>query len=93
MAPTASTDFGFESIPWEEKTSRVRGVFNSVAGRYDVMNDLMSGGMHRLWKAAFITWLRPRAEMHLLDLASQRRRPGHGDGHQPGNAVCREKPR
>jgi len=69
MAPTASTDFGFESIPWEEKTSRVRGVFNSVAGRYDVMNDLMSGGMHRLWKAAFITWLRPRAEMHLLDLA------------------------
>ena len=69
MAPTASTDFGFLSIPWEEKTSRVRGVFNSVAGRYDVMNDLMSGGMHRLWKAAFITWLRPRAEMHLLDLA------------------------
>ena len=69
MAPTASTDFGFESIPWEEKTSRVRGVFNSVAGRYDVMNDLMSGGMHRLWKAACITWLRPLAEMHLLDLA------------------------
>ncbi|MDP6829379.1 MAG: class I SAM-dependent methyltransferase [Alphaproteobacteria bacterium] len=69
MSPTASTDFGFESVPWEEKTARVRGVFDSVAGRYDVMNDLMSGGLHRLWKAAFITWLRPRADMHLLDLA------------------------
>ena len=69
MAPTTSTDFGFESVPWEEKTSRVRGVFNSVAGRYDIMNDLMSGGLHRLWKAAFMTWLRPRVDMHLLDLA------------------------
>jgi demethylmenaquinone methyltransferase/2-methoxy-6-polyprenyl-1,4-benzoquinol methylase len=69
MAPDASTDFGFQRVPWGEKTARVRGVFSSVAGRYDVMNDLMSGGLHRLWKAAFITWLRPRAGMHLLDLA------------------------
>ncbi len=69
MAPDASTDFGFQSVPWAEKTARVREVFDSVAGRYDLMNDLMSGGLHRLWKAAFITWLRPRAEMHLLDLA------------------------
>ncbi len=69
MAPEASTDFGFQRVPWGEKTARVRGVFSSVAGRYDVMNDLMSGGLHRLWKTAFITWLRPRAGMHLLDLA------------------------
>ncbi|MDP7549403.1 MAG: class I SAM-dependent methyltransferase [Alphaproteobacteria bacterium] len=69
MAPDASTDFGFQSVPWGEKTARVREVFDSVAGRYDVMNDLMSGGLHRLWKAAFITWLRPRTKMHLLDLA------------------------
>ncbi|MDE0940946.1 MAG: class I SAM-dependent methyltransferase [Alphaproteobacteria bacterium] len=69
MAPGANTDFGYESVPWGEKASRVRDVFDSVAGRYDVMNDLMSGGMHRLWKAAYITWLRPRADMHLLDLA------------------------
>ena len=69
MASDASTDFGFQSVPWGEKTARVREVFDSVAGRYDVMNDLMSGGLHRLWKAAFITWLRPRAGMHLLDLA------------------------
>jgi len=69
MAPTVSTDFGFQSVRWETKATRVREVFDSVAGRYDVMNDLMSGGLHHLWKAALITWLRPRAEMHLLDLA------------------------
>lgn len=69
MAPDASTDFGFQRVPLSEKTARVGGVFTSVAGRYDVMNDLMSGGLHRLWKAAFVTWLRPRTGMHLLDLA------------------------
>ncbi|MFP6747659.1 MAG: class I SAM-dependent methyltransferase [Alphaproteobacteria bacterium] len=69
MAPGARTDFGFERIPLAEKTARVRDVFDSVAGRYDLMNDLMSGGLHRAWKAAFITWLRPRPDMHLLDLA------------------------
>jgi demethylmenaquinone methyltransferase / 2-methoxy-6-polyprenyl-1,4-benzoquinol methylase len=69
MATNARTDFGFEQIPPEEKTARVRGVFNSVASRYDLMNDVMSGGLHRLWKAAFITWLRPRRNMRLLDLA------------------------
>ena len=69
MAPNASTDFGFQRVPWESKATLVREVFDSVAGRYDVMNDLMSGGMHRHWKAALVTWLRPKAEMHLLDLA------------------------
>ncbi len=69
MATDARTDFGFEQIPLAEKAGRVRDVFDSVAARYDVMNDLMSGGLHRVWKAAFITWLRPRRNMHLLDLA------------------------
>jgi demethylmenaquinone methyltransferase/2-methoxy-6-polyprenyl-1,4-benzoquinol methylase len=63
------TDFGFEQIPLGDKAGRVRDVFDSVAGRYDVMNDLMSGGLHRVWKDAFVTWLRPRADMHMLDLA------------------------
>ncbi|MDP6344676.1 MAG: class I SAM-dependent methyltransferase [Alphaproteobacteria bacterium] len=69
MEPTATADFGFQEVPRGEKTARVRGVFDSVASRYDLMNDLMSGGLHRLWKDALITWLRPRREMHLLDLA------------------------
>ena len=56
-----TVDFGFERIPWEEKAERVRGVFASVAGKYDVMNDLMSLGVHRLWKqfALSQTGLRP----------------------------------
>jgi demethylmenaquinone methyltransferase/2-methoxy-6-polyprenyl-1,4-benzoquinol methylase len=45
-----TTDFGFEDVPWGEKARRVRGVFDSVAPKYDLMNDLMSGGTHRLWK-------------------------------------------
>lgn len=45
-----TTHFGFEEVRWEDKARRVRGVFDSVAPRYDLMNDLMSGGMHRLWK-------------------------------------------
>ena len=47
---TTDTDFGYERVPWGEKQRRVRGVFDSVAGNYDLMNDLMSGGAHRLWK-------------------------------------------
>ncbi|MGD8690608.1 MAG: bifunctional demethylmenaquinone methyltransferase/2-methoxy-6-polyprenyl-1,4-benzoquinol methylase UbiE [Gammaproteobacteria bacterium] len=45
-----TTDFGFQQVAWDEKARRVRGVFDSVAGRYDLMNDLMSFGIHRLWK-------------------------------------------
>jgi demethylmenaquinone methyltransferase/2-methoxy-6-polyprenyl-1,4-benzoquinol methylase len=58
-----TTHFGFSDVPWEEKARRVRGVFDSVAGRYDLMNDLMSGGAHRLWKlfALSLTGLRPGA--------------------------------
>src|SRR5450631_4173490 len=56
-----STDFGFESVSWRDKARRVRAVFDSVAGRYDLMNDLMSGGAHRLWKryTLSLTGLRP----------------------------------
>jgi demethylmenaquinone methyltransferase/2-methoxy-6-polyprenyl-1,4-benzoquinol methylase len=63
-----SADFGFRTVPAGEKKSLVRGVFDSVAGRYDLMNDLMSGGVHRLWKAALMDWLNPRPG-HLLDVA------------------------
>ena len=56
-----STDFGFQQVPWRDKARRVRGVFDSVADRYDLMNDLMSGGAHRLWKQFMLslTGLRP----------------------------------
>jgi demethylmenaquinone methyltransferase/2-methoxy-6-polyprenyl-1,4-benzoquinol methylase len=66
-APT--THFGFETIAETEKAGRVHGVFTSVAARYDVMNDAMSLGIHRLWKAAALDWLAPRPGMHLLDVA------------------------
>lgn len=61
MSENQATDFGYERVPWEEKARRVRGVFDSVAVRYDLMNDLMSGGLHRLWKrfALALTGLRP----------------------------------
>ncbi|HEY0115668.1 MAG TPA: ubiquinone/menaquinone biosynthesis methyltransferase, partial [Allosphingosinicella sp.] len=61
--------FGHEQVSPEEKTERVRGVFSSVASRYDLMNDLMSGGMHRLWKDEFVRRVRPRAGEAILDMA------------------------
>ena len=61
--------FGFESVSGAEKTERVRGVFSSVASKYDVMNDAMSMGVHRLWKNAMMDWLKPRPGMHVLDVA------------------------
>jgi demethylmenaquinone methyltransferase/2-methoxy-6-polyprenyl-1,4-benzoquinol methylase len=63
-----TTHFGYQSVPVGEKTSRVRGVFDSVASRYDLMNDLMSLGVHRLWKRAMIDWLAPRPGKTLLDV-------------------------
>ena len=65
----ATTHFGYQEVPEAEKGARVRGVFESVAGRYDLMNDLMSGGVHRLWKAAMIDWLNPRPGQRLVDVA------------------------
>jgi demethylmenaquinone methyltransferase/2-methoxy-6-polyprenyl-1,4-benzoquinol methylase len=61
--------FGDEPVDPGEKTARVQDVFSSVARRYDLMNDLMSGGVHRLWKAAFIDAVRPRPGELLLDVA------------------------
>jgi demethylmenaquinone methyltransferase / 2-methoxy-6-polyprenyl-1,4-benzoquinol methylase len=62
------TWFGFRRVDAAEKTELVRGVFSSVAGRYDLMNDLMSGGIHRLWKGAMIDWLNPRNGQRFLDV-------------------------
>ncbi len=64
-----TVDFGFSEVAPEEKTALVRGVFSSVADRYDVMNDAMSAGIHRLWKSAMIDWLQPRPGMTVLDVA------------------------
>jgi demethylmenaquinone methyltransferase / 2-methoxy-6-polyprenyl-1,4-benzoquinol methylase len=64
-----TTHFGFRTVAEEEKASMVRGVFDSVASRYDVMNDLMSAGLHRLWKNDMVSWLAPRDGMHILDMA------------------------
>lgn len=61
--------FGFEDVPPEEKTRRVGRVFANVASRYDLMNDLMSGGLHRLWKAQFVRKVRPRRGETILDMA------------------------
>jgi demethylmenaquinone methyltransferase/2-methoxy-6-polyprenyl-1,4-benzoquinol methylase len=63
------THFGFREVGTAEKAKLVRGVFDRVAGRYDLMNDLMSWGVHRLWKASLIDQLKPRRDMHLIDVA------------------------
>lgn len=64
-----SADFGYERVPWSEKSRRVRGVFDSVANRYDVMNDLMSGGLHRLWKQFTLSLTNLRPGQRALDVA------------------------
>jgi demethylmenaquinone methyltransferase/2-methoxy-6-polyprenyl-1,4-benzoquinol methylase len=65
---SGSVHFGFRTVGEGEKESLVRDVFDSVAAKYDLMNDLMSGGIHRLWKRALIDWLRPGPDMSLLDV-------------------------
>jgi demethylmenaquinone methyltransferase/2-methoxy-6-polyprenyl-1,4-benzoquinol methylase len=64
-----TTHFGFQDVPEAEKAQMVHGVFSRVASKYDVMNDLMSGGIHRLWKDAMMDWLAPRTGQRLLDVA------------------------
>lgn len=64
-----TTHFGFETVPESEKAGRVQGVFGSVASKYDIMNDVMSVGIHRIWKDAMMDWLAPRAGQRLLDVA------------------------
>ena len=68
-AASESAHFGFRDVDSREKAKLVRGVFDAVAPRYDLMNDLMSGGVHRLWKAALIDCLMPRHGMRLIDVA------------------------
>ena len=69
MTDPLETDFGFERVPWSDKARRVRGVFDSVAHKYDVMNDLMSAGMHRGWKRFTVALSGVRAGGRVLDLA------------------------
>ena len=66
---TQKVNFGDELVSPEEKTRRVGAVFSSVARRYDMMNDLMSGGMHRLWKDRFVNRVKPRPGEDILDMA------------------------
>ena len=68
-AAPGTTHFGFESVAESEKARRVADVFHSVASRYDVMNDLMSGGLHRIWKAFTISRAAIRPGMKVLDIA------------------------
>lgn len=67
--PETTTHFGFRDVPEADKAGLVRGVFTSVASKYDVMNDAMSLGVHRIWKDAMADWLAPRQGMEILDLA------------------------
>lgn len=99
MSTESHTDhtasFGFRDVPEDEKEKLVRGVFSSVAKNYDLMNDLMSGGVHRLWKDAFVGWLNPQPGWKSLDVAG-----GTGDiafriakairkkGGEPDITVC-----
>ena len=69
MTNHKTTHFGFKTVPVEEKASRVADVFHSVAGKYDLMNDLMSGGIHRLWKRYTIELSGARRGQRILDIA------------------------
>jgi demethylmenaquinone methyltransferase / 2-methoxy-6-polyprenyl-1,4-benzoquinol methylase len=86
MSHDPSTDFGFQRVPWGDKARRVRGVFDSVASNYDVMNDLMSGGVHRLWKqfTLGLTGLRPGQKA--LDVAGGTGDLAAGLARQVGSA-------
>jgi len=69
MSDEKSTDFGYQRVPLSEKARRVRGVFDSVADNYDLMNDLMSAGAHRLWKRFTLALTNLRPGQHALDVA------------------------
>ena len=92
QAPDDRASFGFRDVPAAEKAGLVREVFASVAPRYDLMNDLMSGGVHRLWKNTMVDVVNPRPGEKLLDVAG-----GTGDiafrllrrqGERPDVTVC-----
>ncbi|MEM7240724.1 MAG: bifunctional demethylmenaquinone methyltransferase/2-methoxy-6-polyprenyl-1,4-benzoquinol methylase UbiE [Pseudomonadota bacterium] len=69
MASDEKTHFGFQDVKTEEKAGMVHGVFSSVASKYDMMNDAMSLGIHRVWKNAMMDWLAPRNTQKVLDVA------------------------
>ena len=69
MSDQKTASFGFRDVPEAEKEGLVREVFSSVAARYDLMNDLMSAGVHRIWKDAMVEWLNPRPGWRVLDVA------------------------
>lgn len=69
MNEKTQTHFGFRTVDEDDKAGLVHDVFSSVASRYDLMNDLMSVGIHRVWKNAMMDWLAPRDGQHLLDVA------------------------
>ena len=79
-----TVDFGYEKVTPAEKTARVRGVFDSVAGNYDLMNDLMSGGLHRLWKRFALAQTGLRPGQRALDVASGTGDLGAGLARQVG---------
>ncbi|MBY0509804.1 MAG: bifunctional demethylmenaquinone methyltransferase/2-methoxy-6-polyprenyl-1,4-benzoquinol methylase UbiE [Rhodospirillaceae bacterium] len=64
-----TTHFGFRTVAENEKAGMVRSVFDAVAPKYDLMNDLMSAGVHRLWKSAMVDWLAPKAGQAIIDVA------------------------
>jgi len=84
-APASETDFGFRRVPEATKAPLVRAVFESVAERYDLMNDLMSAGIHRLWKDEMVAWLNPRPGQRMLDVAG-------GTGDVARRALSRMQP-
>jgi len=79
-----TVDFGYQQVSATEKTARVRGVFDSVADRYDLMNDLMSGGLHRLWKRFALSQTGLRPGQRALDVASGTGDLGAGLARQVG---------
>ena len=85
----ASTHFGYESVDEADKARRVRGVFDSVASKYDLMNDLMSGGLHRLWKAYAVMVANVQPGQRVLEYVFKQRLRAelHGDAGS-GNHGC-----
>jgi demethylmenaquinone methyltransferase/2-methoxy-6-polyprenyl-1,4-benzoquinol methylase len=81
---SGTVDFGYEQVPVAEKAARVRGVFDSVAAKYDLMNDLMSGGLHRLWKRFALSQTGLRPGMRALDVAAGTCDLGAGLARQVG---------
>jgi len=86
MSEKPSADFGYQRVPWHEKARRVRGVFDSVAPNYDLMNDLMSGGAHRLWKRFTLSLTHLRPGQRALDVAGGTADLAVGLAHQVGES-------